>query len=92
MRLQRSLRPLRLLRLLRSLRPLRLLMPVTQYAKCKLSLSVKRHKRAQNVRKNIENIFTLGTFKLFFAYFFSAPFLLEAVENRDVTFNKIKGS
>jgi hypothetical protein len=29
---------------------------ITQYAKYKLSFSVKRHKRAKNVRKNIENI------------------------------------
>ena len=65
---------------------------ITQYAKCKLSFSVKRHKRANNVRKIIENVFTLGTFKLFFAFFISALFLLEAVENRDVTFNKIEGS
>ena len=36
------------------------------------------------LKKRIENIFTLGTFKLFFAYFF-APFLFEAVEKRDVT-------
>ena len=31
---------------------------ITQYAKCKLSLSVKRHKRAKNIEKKNENIFT----------------------------------
>jgi hypothetical protein len=45
----------------------------------------------RNFWEKIESIFTLGIFKLFFAYFF-VPFLLEAVENRDVTFDQIKGS
>ena len=31
---------------------------ITQYAKCKLSFSVKRHNKTKNVGKIIENIFT----------------------------------
>jgi hypothetical protein len=45
---------------------------ITEYAKCKCSFSVKRHKRAKNVGKKMENIFMLGTFKFFFTYFFCA--------------------
>ena len=45
----------------------------------------------KNVEKKIEKIFTLGTFKFFLQKKFT-PFLLEAVEDRDVTFNQIQGS
>ena len=65
---------------------------ITQYAKSKLSFSVKRHKQAKNVGKKIESIFTLGTFKLSFPYIFLYPFTTEAVEDRDVIFNQIQAS
>ena len=65
---------------------------ITQYAKCKLSFSVKRHKRAKNIGKKIESTFTLGTFKLSFANIFLHPFRTEAVEDRDVIFNQIQVS
>ena len=43
------------------------------------------------LKRKIENIFTLGTFKLFLHNFFT-PFLLDDVKDRAVTFNQIKGS
>ena len=73
MRLQRSLRPLRLLRLLRSLRPFRCLMPgkSLKYVNCKLSFSPKMDKNAKNVEKKIfGSSFTFVTYKLFFAKLF----------------------
>ena len=65
---------------------------ITQYAKCKVWFSVKRHKQAKNVGKKIESIFTLCTFKLSFAYIFLQPFRTEAVEDRDVISNQIQVS
>jgi hypothetical protein len=59
---------------------------ITQYAMWKLSFSVRRYKWAKNVEKNWKFLY-ISTFKLFFA-----PFLYEAVENRDVTFDQIEGS
>ena len=76
MRLFRSLRLLRSLRPLRSLRLLRFKMLGKSLnmksASCHFPL--KRHKWAKNIEKKIENIFTLGTFKLFLAKKNSHPF------------------
>ena len=65
---------------------------ITQYAKYKLSFSVKKRKQAKNFGKKIESIFTVCTFKLSFAYIFLHPFRTEALEDRDVISNQIQVS
>ena len=65
---------------------------ITQYAKCKLSFSVKRHIWAKNVEKKIWKYLYIWYIQTLFCTIFFAPFLLEAVEDRDVTFNQIEGS
>ena len=65
---------------------------ITQYAKCKLSFSVKRHKQVKNVRKKNWKYLYIRYIQTLFGIIFFASFLLEAVENRDFTFNQIKGS
>ena len=65
---------------------------ITQYEKCKLSFSLKRHKWAKNIeKKNWKHLYIRYIQTLFCKKNFT-PFLLEAVEDRDVTFNQIQGS
>ena len=55
---------------------------ITQYANCKLSFPVKRPEQAKTVSLHLVHSNS-------FLHNFFAPFLLEAVENRNVTFSPI---
>ena len=65
---------------------------ITQYAKCKLSYLVKRHKQAKNVGKKIWKYLYIMYIQTLFCIYFLHSFRTEAVEDRDVTFNQIQGS
>ena len=65
---------------------------ITQYAKCKLSFSVKRHKQAKNVGKKIWKYLYIMYIQTLFCIYFLDPFRTEAVEDRDVISNQIQVS
>ena len=65
---------------------------ITQYDKCMLSFSLKGHKRAKNIEKKIWKHLYIRYIQTPFCKKNFEPFLLEAVEAMDVTFNQIQGS
>ena len=64
---------------------------IIQYEICKLSFSVKRHKWAKNIEIFLKTSLHWVHSNSFLHNFFT-PFLLVAVEDRDVTFNQIEES
>ena len=65
---------------------------ITQYAKCKHSLSEKRHKLAKNIGKSFWKYLYIMYIQTPFCISFLHPFRTEAVEDRDVISNQIQVS